>query len=76
VHDRFLLSDNFEDVVGKEKVIIGSVGANTEDFLEALDLLPNIDTKPFTQVVMPLKDFDKAWKAQKSSTYVKVLLQP
>ena len=67
---------NFEDIVGKEKVIIGSVGADREDFLKALDLLPQLDMGPFTEVVMPLKNFAEAWNAQKSSKYLKILLQP
>lgn len=67
---------NFEDVVGKEKMIVGSVGANHEDFREALDLLADLHIAPFIEVVMPLKDFDKAWTAHKSLKHLKILLQP
>ncbi|MBI2065507.1 MAG: glycosyltransferase [Candidatus Zambryskibacteria bacterium] len=67
---------NFEDLVGNEKVIVGSVGAEEEDFDKALKLLPELDTAPFTQVVMPLEDFEKAWKIHQTGKYLKILLKP
>ena len=67
---------NFEDIVGQEKVIIGSVGGAEEDFEEALKLLPKLDTAPFTQQVLPLEEFSKAWKLQRSLKYLKVILKP
>ncbi|OHA30079.1 MAG: hypothetical protein A3G52_02265 [Candidatus Taylorbacteria bacterium RIFCSPLOWO2_12_FULL_43_20] len=67
---------NFEDIVGQEKVIIGSVGADSEDFDEALNLLSDLDMVPFVQVVMPLKNFEEAWQAHKSLKHLKILLKP
>jgi 2-desacetyl-2-hydroxyethyl bacteriochlorophyllide A dehydrogenase len=67
---------NFEDIVGKEKFIIGSVGADEEDFSHALKLLPKLDMKPFTEVVMPLEEFRKAWEVHKTRKHIKILLQP
>lgn len=67
---------NFEDIVGKEKVIFGSVGAEWEDFQLSLETLPQIDTSYFTQTIIPLKDFKKAWELQKTSKYLKILLKP
>jgi len=67
---------NFEDLVGQEKVIVGSVGAEREDFAVALELLPRLDTVPFTQNVLPLKDFKKAWGLQNSAKYLKIILKP
>lgn len=67
---------NFEDLVGKEKVIVGSVGAEWEDFDEALKLLSELDMTPFTQMVMPLSDFEKAWQLHKTSKHLKILLKP
>jgi len=67
---------NFEDVVGKEKVIIGSVGAEREDFQKAMEIFPKLDMMPFTQVVMPLKSFNKAWNEQRLSKNLKILLKP
>jgi len=67
---------NFEDVVGKEKVIIGSVGAEREDFQKAIEILHKLNMTPFTQVIMPLKSFNKAWNEQRLSKNLKILLKP
>ncbi len=70
------LNYNFEDVVGQEKVIVGSVGGAEEDFEEALQLLGGFATTPFTQTVLPLKEFARAWAMQRSQQCLKVILQP
>lgn len=67
---------NFEDVVGQEKVIIGSVGADSQDFEEALKLLSKIDTSHFNQVVLSLGKFSEAWRLHNSSKYLKIILKP
>jgi 2-desacetyl-2-hydroxyethyl bacteriochlorophyllide A dehydrogenase len=67
---------NFEDVVGKEKVIAGSVGADGIDFDKALEMLPQLDMKAFTEVVMPLENFKEAWEIHRESKHLKILLQP
>lgn len=67
---------NFENFVGKENVVVGSVGADGVDFEAALELLPKLDMEEFTKVVMPLKDFEKAWETHKTFKYLKILLQP
>ena len=67
---------NFENVVGMEKVIIGSVGAESRDFRKALELLSDLEMLPFIQMVMPLQNFEEAWKAHKSLKHLKILLKP
>lgn len=67
---------NFEDFVGKEQVIIGSVGAEGPDFERALELLPSLHMDPFTEVVMPLEKFDEAWDTHRSFKHLKILLEP
>lgn len=67
---------NFEDLVAREKNIIGSVGAGWDDFVKALKLLPKMNTAPFTETVLPLEDFKKAWKLLRSSKYIKIILRP
>lgn len=67
---------NFEDIVGNEKVVIGSVGADEEDFVQALQLLPKLEMEPFTRIVMSLEDFEKAWNAHKNANHLKILLRP
>ena len=69
------ISYNFEDLVGHEKVIIGSVGGAYQDFERALELLPKIDTASFTQKIIPLEDFSKAWQLHRSLKYLKVILK-
>ncbi|MBI2626194.1 MAG: glycosyltransferase [Candidatus Nealsonbacteria bacterium] len=66
---------NFEDIPGKEKFIAGSVGGDKEDFDEALNFLPKIDTAAFTEKVMPLESFSEAWQLQRSSKCLKILLK-
>lgn len=68
------LDYQFEDLVGREKVIVGSVGGASEDFRAALELLPTLNTSPFTQVILPLEDFQKAWELHRSSQHLKILL--
>lgn len=67
---------NFEDVVGGDKIIIGSVGADAEDFDRALKLLPKLNTAPFVQTIFPLKEYKKAWKLLSSGKCFKVMLRP
>ncbi|PIN92971.1 hypothetical protein COU54_04820 [Candidatus Pacearchaeota archaeon CG10_big_fil_rev_8_21_14_0_10_31_24] len=67
---------NFESFVGKEQVIVGSVGADSQDFNEALKLLPKLKMEEFTKVIMPLADFAVAWNTHKSFKYLKIILQP
>jgi len=67
---------NFENLVGEEKVIVGSVGAEEEDFGEALKLLKELDMALFTEKVLPLEDFKKAWQIHNTSKHLKILLKP
>lgn len=67
---------NFEDFVGQEKVIVGSVGSESIDFKNALALLPALDMKAFTEVVLPLEQFNEAWEAHKALKHLKILLKP
>lgn len=70
------LEYNFEDLVGNEKMIIGSVGADKKDFPEALTLLAKLDTSSFTNKILPLKDFKNGWDLHNSGKYLKIILQP
>ena len=67
---------NFEDFVGKEQVIIGSVGAEGDDFEDALALLPKLNMTAFTKVVMPLEEFTEAWNVHRTFRNLKILLKP
>ena len=67
---------NFEDLVSSEKVFIGSVGGDKQDFVKALELLPKLDTEPFTKKVLPLNKFKEAWEMHKTRKHLKILLEP
>ena len=67
---------NFEDLVGYEKMFIGSVGAEHEDFVRALDLLSKLDVSEFIKKIFPLKDFKEAWEMHTDSKHIKILLKP
>ena len=67
---------NFEDIVGKEKSVTGSVGGGYEEFEEALALLPKLDTAAFTKNILPLEEFAEAWKLQKIGKHLKIILKP
>ncbi len=67
---------NFEDVVARDKDIVGSVGAGWDDFTKAIELLSALDTEPFTQTVVPLEDFKKAWKMLREGSHFKIILKP
>lgn len=69
------LDYNFEDVVGREKAIIGSVGGAREDFQEALKMLSKIDVTSFVQNVLPLESFKQAWEIQRDSKQLKIILK-
>lgn len=66
---------NFEDLVGHEKVILGSVGGANQDFKRALEILPKLDTVEFTKTVLPLSEFAKGWDLHRSKEQVKVLFK-
>ena len=67
---------NFEDLVGQEKVIAGSVGGDSQDFPKVLGLLPKLDMKAFGECIMPLEDFEKAWELHRTGKYLKIILKP
>lgn len=69
-------SFSFERIVAYDKVIVGSVGSDAGDFVEALELLPELDTTSFTQTVLPLEDFQKGWDFARTRSHLKVLLAP
>ncbi|MDO8505552.1 MAG: alcohol dehydrogenase catalytic domain-containing protein [bacterium] len=70
-----LMDYNFEQVVGQEKVIVGSVGGAREDFDAALAILPTLITAPFMQATFPLDQFEKAWDTHRAGEQLKVMIE-
>lgn len=65
---------NFEEIVGYDKSVIGSVGSGAADFDQALQVLTALDLRAFTGKVLPLDAFKQAWSAARAGEFLKVLL--
>lgn len=61
--------------MGYDKTIVGSVGSSAEDFDAAIAVLPTLDTSAFTGCILPLSEFQTAWKVARSGEHLKVILQ-
>lgn len=66
---------SFEAIVGYDKTIVGSVGSNADDFVEALAILPHLDTTAFMEKVLPLAEFQTAWEISRAHEHLKVILR-
>jgi 2-desacetyl-2-hydroxyethyl bacteriochlorophyllide A dehydrogenase len=64
----------FESIVAYDKIIIGSVGSAAKHFKMAVELLPQIDTRAFTEKILPLAEFKTAWRLADSQQHLKVIL--
>jgi 2-desacetyl-2-hydroxyethyl bacteriochlorophyllide A dehydrogenase len=64
----------FEKIVAFDKTVVGSVGSSKKDFAEAITLLPQLETAPFTEKILPFSDFHQAWELAKSKKYLKLML--
>ena len=64
----------FESIVAYDKIIVGSVGSSAKHFKMAIELLPEIDTRAFTEKILPLAEFEQAWRLAESQKHLKVIL--
>jgi 2-desacetyl-2-hydroxyethyl bacteriochlorophyllide A dehydrogenase len=64
----------FESIVAYDKIIVGSVGSAAKHFRMAIKLLPQIDTRAFTEKIMPLADFKTAWRLAETQRHLKIIL--
>lgn len=67
---------SFESVVCQDKTIVGSVGSGPEDFEQALQVLPRLDTSAFFQRMFSLQDLEAALACARSRELLKVVLCP
>jgi 2-desacetyl-2-hydroxyethyl bacteriochlorophyllide A dehydrogenase len=65
----------FESIVAFDKIVVGSVGSSARHFDLAIELLPQIETGPFKEKVLPLSDFKEAWKLARAGKYLKIILK-
>ena len=66
---------NFESIVAYDRAIIGSVGSAGRHFELAINLLAELELGPFLQKVMPLEDFEEAWRICRAGEQLKVILE-
>jgi 2-desacetyl-2-hydroxyethyl bacteriochlorophyllide A dehydrogenase len=65
----------FESIVAFDKIVVGSVGSSSNHFKKAIRLLPQLDTKAFSEKVMALSEFNNAWELVQMQKYLKVILK-
>ncbi len=66
---------DFEQVVGYDKTIVGSVGSGHDDFEQAIELLQHIDTSTLIEKVLPMSEYQQAWQMARSGEALKVVLR-
>jgi threonine dehydrogenase-like Zn-dependent dehydrogenase len=65
----------FEKIVAFDKTVVGSVGSSAEDFNRAITLLPQLQTTPFIEKILPLSEFKAAWELARSHKHLKLMLK-
>ena len=65
---------SFQSIAAYDKTVVGSVGCGSEDFEEALRLLPELDLDPYLQRILPVNEFREAWEDLRQQKHLKVLL--
>ncbi len=66
---------DFEQVVGYDKTIVGSVGSGHDDFEQAIELLQHIGTSTLIEKVLPMSEYQQAWQMARSGEALKVVLR-
>ena len=61
-------------VAAYDKTIVGSVGCSSQEFEEALKLLPELDVAVHLQCILPLDQFREGWEIVRQRKHLKVLL--
>ena len=70
-HRQFTIQGGLES----DKTIIWSIGAESEDFREAVHLLPDLPMSSLTECVVPMPQFNEAWDLFRQGDHLKVLLE-
>ena len=64
----------FENIVSYDKTVVGSVGSTSQEYEEALGLLPELDVEALLQCVLPLGQFRQGWDHFQQREHLKVML--
>ena len=59
----------------KDEVTVCGVYQSPYVFPRVMNMIAKLDVSPLTATIFPLKDFDKAWEAQLSKNYPKIVLK-
>lgn len=59
----------------KDEVTVCGVYQSPYVFPRVMNMIAKLDVSPLTATIFPLKDFDKAWEAQLSKKYPKIVLK-
>ena len=65
----------FESIVAYDKAVVGSVGSSSQEFEEAIRLLPELDLEPYLQCILPLDRFREGWENFRQRKHLKILLE-
>jgi D-arabinose 1-dehydrogenase-like Zn-dependent alcohol dehydrogenase len=65
----------FKSIVAYDKTVVGSIGSSSQEFEEALRLLPQLNVDAYLQRILPLDQFRKGWEDVRQRAYLKVLLE-
>ena len=64
----------FDNIVSYDKTVVGSVGSTSQEYEEALKLLPQINVDALLQCILPLDQYRQGWDHFRQHNYLKVLL--
>jgi len=64
----------FESIVAHDKTVVGSASCGSQEYEEALQLLPDLDLDIYRQCILPLDQFRDAWDIFRKRIHLKVLL--
>ncbi len=64
----------FESIVAYDKTVVGSVGSSSEEFDEAIKMLPKLELDEYERCILPLDQFREGWEKFRRREHLKVLL--
>jgi threonine dehydrogenase-like Zn-dependent dehydrogenase len=67
---------SLRDITAFDKTVVGSAGSGSQEYEEALRLLPYLDLNAYLQCVLPLDEYQQAWEFVRQGKHLKVFLYP
>ena len=65
---------SFETIAAFDKAVVGTVGSAKEDFIAAIEILPQLDLSAHTVHRRPLNEFTEAWEDSRKPDVLKVII--